>query len=128
MPNLYAHPLIKQSYDVSQAIEACGASPALTAAVTQSSALTESIDRLVHEQCLTGPTCIPLDGLQPHEQRVVVEKAQLDARFSKLGDFLGSNAFKLLAEEDQILLLNQHGAMNVLSRILGQRIERFPSN
>lgn len=122
---LNAHPLIQQSYDVSQAIEVCGASQALTAAAIKSSALTEAISNLVQEQCLTGPTCIPLAGLQPHEVRVVIEKAQLDLRLSKLGEFLGSDAFKNLADEDRILLINQHGAMMVMSRILGQRIERF---
>lgn len=126
MPNLSDHPLIKQSYDVSQAIEACGASTQITAAVTQSSALTEAISTLVNEQCLTGPTCVPLDGLKPHEQRMVVEKSQLDMRAERLRVFLQSGtASVVLDESERILLSNQHAAMSVLSRILGQRIERF---
>ena len=127
MPNLYAHPLIKQSHDVSQAIEACGASPALTAAVCKSAELTDAIGRLVDEQCINVELLPPgaLDGLQPHEQRVVLEKAQLDAGFNKLGTFLDSVTYRALDDEDKILLLNQHGAMGLLSRILGQRIERF---
>ena len=47
MVNLSSHPLIKQSYDVSRAIEACGASPALTASVIKSGELTEAIAKTV---------------------------------------------------------------------------------
>lgn len=126
MPNLSDHPLIQQSYDVSQAIEACGASPALTAAVIKSGELTEAISRLVHEQCLDNlTTCVPLHGLKPHEQRVVVECAQLEERLRKLSGFVSSAAFAAMDLDDQILLRNQHAAMDVLSRILRQRIARF---
>jgi hypothetical protein len=41
--DISAHPLIKQSYDVSHAIERCAASEACTAAVIKSSALTQSL-------------------------------------------------------------------------------------
>ena len=65
-------------------------------------------------------------NLRPHEQRVVTEKAELDSRIEKLHAFIAdSPVYKALAEEDRILLLNQEGAMTVLSRILGQRIARF---
>lgn len=122
---LDAHPLLQQSYDVSQAIEACGASPALTAAVTLSSGLTKAISDLVADQCLAAPTCVPLDGLQPHEQRVVRELAQLDCRRAKLAAFSETAAFKGLPDQDRELLINQHECMSLLCRILLLRIQRF---
>lgn len=131
MANLSDHPLIRQSYEVSQAIEACGASTQLTAAVIKSSDLTEAISRLVHEQCLTGPTCVPLDGLQPHEQRVVLEKAQLDERLRKLKSFIQaengsySERFLALPDEDRDLLFNQATVMGALSNLLMKRVTRM---
>lgn len=48
--NLSKHPLLKQCYDVMQAIEMCGASPALTAAVIKAGELLESIDKQLHPE------------------------------------------------------------------------------
>ncbi len=48
--NLWKHELIKQGFDVIQAIEACGASPAITNACAKASELTEAIERLVDAQ------------------------------------------------------------------------------
>ncbi|TCC09587.1 hypothetical protein E0L21_10040 [Kosakonia quasisacchari] len=44
------HPLIKQAYEVCQAIEKCGASPELTDAVTKASALMQGIANVM-DQC-----------------------------------------------------------------------------
>ncbi|RKR26814.1 hypothetical protein C8C93_2063 [Acidovorax sp. 93] len=48
--NLWKHELIKRGFEVIQAIEACGASPAITEACTKASALTEAIEKLIDAQ------------------------------------------------------------------------------
>ena len=45
MIDISRHPLLKQAYDVCQAIEACGASLELTAAVTKASALMHDLGK-----------------------------------------------------------------------------------
>ena len=45
MVDIARHPLLKQAHDVCQAIEACGASLELTAAVTQASALLHALGK-----------------------------------------------------------------------------------
>ena len=68
----------------------------------------------------------PLAGtLQPHQQRVVDEKAELDERLGKLYAFLKTGIFKSLPDDDQILLDRQAMAMSILSGILKARIARF---
>ncbi|MGC6389707.1 hypothetical protein ACMV8I_18880 [Ewingella sp. S1.OA.A_B6] len=47
MVNLSNNPLLQQAYDVIQAIEKCGASIELTAAVTKASALLTAIDEFI---------------------------------------------------------------------------------
>lgn len=65
----------------------------------------------------------------PHEQRVVDEKRDLDEKREKLRAFIeGRGKFEQLDTEDQILLRNQFGAMNVYSAVLAQRIARFTAN
>ena len=44
------HPLIKQAYEVCQAIEKCGASPELTDAVTKASALMQGIANVMERE------------------------------------------------------------------------------
>lgn len=63
------------------------------------------------------------DGLQPHVQRVVAEKAQLDDRLVKLGAFLKSPRFLELGEHARNLLNKQHALMEELSEVLAQRLE-----
>lgn len=43
MTDISRHPVLKQAYDVCQAIEKCGASPELTAAVTKASDLLQTL-------------------------------------------------------------------------------------
>lgn len=62
---------------------------------------------------------------QPHEQRVIDEKADLDARAAKLATFLAGELFAGLPLVDQHLLALQHDAMGAYSYILGERIARF---
>lgn len=62
----------------------------------------------------------------PFQRRVVAEKAALDDNLERLGTFLASRAFQSVPELDQQLLTLQHGVMQLYSRVLGQRIARFP--
>jgi hypothetical protein len=50
------HPLIRQAYEVCLAIEACGASPELTAAVTKASKLMDAIDKHIVDATTTSLT------------------------------------------------------------------------
>ena len=64
--------------------------------------------------------------MQPHQQRVVDEKIQLDDKVSKLGDFIKeSSVYRTMNPHDQQLLNRQHAIMQDYSQILGQRIDRF---
>lgn len=66
--------------------------------------------------------------MQPHEERVVVEKRELDEKLTRLNAFcFGENntTFKNLSEIDRGLLTAQHAVMKEYSAILAKRIERF---
>lgn len=62
---------------------------------------------------------------QPHEQRVVDEKVDLDTRAAKLATFLSTEVFAGLPLEDRRLLALQHDVMSAYSEVLGARIARF---
>ncbi len=64
--------------------------------------------------------------LEPYQQRVVDEKADLDARREKLGAFKNSAAFTLLSWQEQERLNTQAHLMTMLSAVLGERIAAFP--
>lgn len=59
------------------------------------------------------------------QDRVALEKVNLDSNIIKLGLFLGSDTFNGLPVEDKTLLERQHGVMSEYSEILGLRIARF---
>lgn len=66
--------------------------------------------------------------MQPHENRVVTEKQELDEKLAKLKAFCfnpGSPAFKCLPPIDRDLLEDQYNSMKDYSEILGKRIARF---
>ena len=63
--------------------------------------------------------------MQPHQERVLQEKADLDDRLAKLTTFLETDTFRALPEEDRELLFLQWGLMQDLSDILAKRIGRF---
>lgn len=64
--------------------------------------------------------------LQPHQQRVVDEKAELDERLQKLDAFIkGSPVFAGLASEEQLRMVRQATAMSSYSEVLGERIAAF---
>jgi hypothetical protein len=63
--------------------------------------------------------------MKPHQQRVVEEKAELDAKMEKLGAFLGTPAYAGLSEAERSRLRSQALFMVGYSVILGERIEAF---
>lgn len=66
---------------------------------------------------------------QPHQQRVLQEKAELDTRVKALSDFIGLNpVFDKLDPEEQERLKIQNDLMWQLSEVLGERIAAFTTN
>lgn len=67
------------------------------------------------------------NDMQPHEERVVAEKKELDDKLAKLKTFIfGDTSFRSLASEDRNLLEDQYTVMEKYSTILEKRIARFP--
>lgn len=69
-------------------------------------------------------------NLQPHQQRVVDEKADLDEKVAKLAAFIATfdnpnSVFAALSEPERHRLYDQHRAMVTYSTILGERIAAF---
>jgi hypothetical protein len=64
-------------------------------------------------------------SLQPHQQRVVDERAELDARADRLGAFIEGPVFDTLPEDERTRLSRQHGLMRDLSDVLSDRIAAF---
>jgi len=64
-------------------------------------------------------------AMPAHEQRVVAEKAELDAKRKKLDAFYSTPLFHGLPESEQTRLLRQGVAMGTYSNILGERIAQF---
>jgi hypothetical protein len=64
--------------------------------------------------------------LQPHQQRVVDEKADLDEKVGKLVSFISENpTFRMLSASEQDRMREQLGYMRNYSDILGERIAAF---
>ena len=64
--------------------------------------------------------------LQPHQQRVVDEKAELDKKADALSEFIGrSPIFDTLDAAEQERLKEQNDVMWQYSEILGARIAAF---
>jgi hypothetical protein len=65
--------------------------------------------------------------MQAHQERVVVEKKELDEKLNKLKAFIeGGAIFKTLPEDEKHRLNRQFDVMAEYSRILRQRIDAFP--
>lgn len=64
--------------------------------------------------------------MQPHQQRVVEEKAELDAKRAKLDLFVYTTTFDDLPLEERRRLNRQLTAMNDYSQVLGERLAAFP--
>jgi len=64
--------------------------------------------------------------MQPYQQRVVDEKAELDIKAKALSEFIGNNAaFLKIDLEEQERMKEQCEIMWQYSEILGQRIAAF---
>ncbi len=64
--------------------------------------------------------------MQPHQQRVVDEKNELDEKLTKLNAFVSAGTiFDTLASAEQERLRRQAGIMAEYSAVLGERIEAF---
>jgi hypothetical protein len=63
--------------------------------------------------------------MQPHQQRVVEEKTELDGKIERLTAFLGGDLFKTLDGAEQERLTRQVGFMRSYSGVLGERIAAF---
>lgn len=62
---------------------------------------------------------------QPHQQRVVDEKAELDSKLEKLNTFLGGTFYEGLPEAERLRLARQGCVMKDYSDILSDRIAAF---
>lgn len=63
--------------------------------------------------------------MAPHQQRVVEEKAELDAKRDKLRVFINGDEFKALDTDERGRLDQQFQVMAQYSIILGKRIAAF---
>lgn len=69
--------------------------------------------------------------MKAHEERVVVEKKELDDKIEKLGNFIlgldDNRIFETLPEGEQSRLRIQLQLMGAYSTVLGERIAAFPA-
>ena len=63
--------------------------------------------------------------MEPHQERVIKEEAELSDKLNKLGAFIHGEVFKTLPEEEQELLQAQDDTMREYLEILRSRIDRF---
>lgn len=63
--------------------------------------------------------------MAPHQQRVIDEQAELNARLEKLTAFTFTETFEKLPDEEKGRLNRQHGIMGQYSEVLGERIAAF---
>lgn len=63
--------------------------------------------------------------MQPHQERVVAEKSELDEKVEKLGSFVHGSVYASLAEPERKRLMRQLCLMRDYSTVLGDRIAAF---
>jgi hypothetical protein len=63
--------------------------------------------------------------VQPHQQRVIDEKKELDGKRERLQSFIGGETYRTLDPTEQSRLNRQLEAMTLYSNILGERIAAF---
>ena len=63
--------------------------------------------------------------MQPHQQRVVDEKAELDAKVERLKAFWDNPVFNTLPDAEKERLERQSNIMDQYSQVLGERIAAF---
>ena len=68
-------------------------------------------------------------AIQPHQQRVIDEKTELDQKATALSQFIGSSSvFLTLDSDEQSRLREQCELMWSYSEVLGARISAFMQN
>jgi hypothetical protein len=63
--------------------------------------------------------------MEAYQERVVLEKNELDEKISKLSTFISSEKFSSVKEDEVNRLRNQLSIMIDYSNILGERISNF---
>ena len=63
--------------------------------------------------------------LQPHQQRVVEERAELEDKLGKLQAFITGERFATVSDAEQGRLVLQHKLMKSYALVLEQRIDAF---
>ena len=63
--------------------------------------------------------------LMPHQERVVIERAELDENITKLSAFLNDEVRTAIPMDEEVRLRNQLYIMMVYSSILDERIASF---
>ena len=63
--------------------------------------------------------------LQPHQQRVVEERAELEDKLGKLQAFITGESFATLSDAEQGQLVLQHKLMKSYALILKRHIDAF---
>ena len=63
--------------------------------------------------------------MQEFQERVVIEKNELDYKLNKLSDFIMSDDLEALPNEEQARMAKQAIVMIKYSKILGERIDAF---
>lgn len=74
------------------------------------------------------PPSIQPSSLDPYQTRVLEEKADLDAKLTRLLSFVSSEKFGAVSPEQRILLRLQADTMSLYSNILSARIQAFSTN
>jgi len=65
-------------------------------------------------------------NMLPHQERVILEKKELDDKINKLAKFIcTNNAFVDLDKDERESLMKQWNVMKEYSKILNERIMRF---
>jgi len=62
---------------------------------------------------------------QPHQQRVVTEKQELDTKIEKLDAFRHGDIYHTLSVAERDRLTRQYAHMKDYSNVLGERIAAF---
>ena len=65
--------------------------------------------------------------MQPHQERVLLEKVELDQKLTKLTTFIQGGTYQLLPAEEQVRLNKQARIMKDYSTVLAERIAAFPA-
>ena len=63
--------------------------------------------------------------MQPHQERVVAEKDELDSKLKKLDMFIHGDVYSGLDEAERLRLMRQYRHMKDYSNVLGERIAEF---